>query len=252
MFTSYYISVIDYLINRINLIAINWISPMSLVLPSNLSFSENLQSLSQYYQGLLSEHEPIVDEAKAGLQAVEVLLSAKGLTSGKKLATAGAVKGPGRGRKADVATEPAPAGLQSVKEPAPSLSVVAPTKPRRGPAPKAKNPLKAAAKVKAPKASAKTKVAATPTKGRPRRNSLLQFTSVYQGKTLTDAVEQILRERVGKAVSIEDVVQVLYGDLSSDLFKIAKDRVTKNLSKGKMNGLWDRVPDRLGFYILKR
>lgn len=245
MFTSYYISVIDYLINRINLIAINWISLMAV----NLTFSENLKSLSQYYQGLLAEHEPIVDEAKAGLQAVEVLLSAKGLTSGKKPATAPAVKGPGRGRKADVATEPAPAGLQLVKEPAPSLSVVAPTKPRRGPAPKAKNPLKAAAKVKA---SAKTKVAATPTKGRPRRNSLLQFTSVYQGKTLTDAVEQILRERVGKAVSIEDVVQVLYGDLQSDLFKIAKDRVTKNLSKGKMNGLWDRVPDRLGFYILKR
>jgi hypothetical protein len=44
------------------------------------------------------------------------------------------------------------------------------------------------------------------------------------------------------------VVKELHGELSPDLFRIANDRVIKNLSKGKLEGKWDRVPEQVGFY----
>jgi len=217
---------------------------MSLSLPLDLSssskFSDNLQSLSLHYQKLLADYEPVVTEARAQLHAVEVLLqgTTKSLSLPSGVSAPVKVKGtPGRKPKVAVAQESAP--VESVA----TISVASEAVKKKGPKPKA------TAKIKA---TPKAKDAATPAKGRPRRNSLLQFSAPYQGKTLTDAVGMILKDRQGKAVSIEDVVLVLYGELEIELFKIAKDRVTKNLSKGKVNGLWDRVADRLGYYILKR
>jgi hypothetical protein len=49
--------------------------------PSNVSTdvsTEKLQSLSLYYQDLLAEHEPIVANARAELQVIKDLLSARG------------------------------------------------------------------------------------------------------------------------------------------------------------------------------
>jgi hypothetical protein len=42
----------------------------------------------------------------------------------------------------------------------------------------------------------------------------------------------------------------LYGALSDDQYRVAKDRGTKSLSKGKIDDKWDRVPSQLGFYTL--
>ena len=47
---------------------------LPLDLPSTTKFSDNLQSLSLHYKKLLADYEPVVDEARAQLQAVEVLL----------------------------------------------------------------------------------------------------------------------------------------------------------------------------------
>jgi hypothetical protein len=79
----------------------------------------------------------------------------------------------------------------------------------------------------------------------------LSFLAEYTGETLTSAVERILGDRQGREVGIEEVVSALYGNIDAEQFKVGKDRVTKNLSKGKVTGLWDRVPNKSGYYIAK-
>jgi len=80
--------------------------------------------------------------------------------------------------------------------------------------------------------------------------SSLVMRPLYQGNTLTDAIEKVLQERKGEFVNADSVVKALYGDLSAENFRQAKDRVTKNLSKGKLDGKWERVPNQLGYYTL--
>jgi hypothetical protein len=83
-----------------------------------------------------------------------------------------------------------------------------------------------------------------------RRGSAPRFVKAYQSKTMLDAIGQVLEENRGTSVSIEDVVQSLYGDLKPSLYKIAKDRVTKGLSKGKVNSMWQKVSGQQGFYTI--
>ena len=95
--------------------------------------------------------------------------------------------------------------------------------------------------------------AAAPTPALPRRagrSSSLAMRGPYQGNTLTEAIAKILQERKGEFVTADSIVKALYGDLSNETFRLAKDRVTKNLSKGKLDGLWERVPHQLGYYTL--
>lgn len=83
-----------------------------------------------------------------------------------------------------------------------------------------------------------------------RRGSAPRFLKAYQSKTMLDAIGQVLLDQRGASVSIEDVVQALYGDLKPSLYKVAKDRVTKGLSKGKVNGMWDKVAGQQGYYTM--
>jgi hypothetical protein len=101
----------------------------------------------------------------------------------------------------------------------------------------------APAKVEATKVHAKDK-------SKSGRNGKLRMKDSYQGKTMLDAIGMVLRANVGKAVSADNVVNSLYGALSDDQFRVAKDRVTKSLSKGKIDAMWDRVPNQLGVYTI--
>jgi hypothetical protein len=139
------------------------------------------------------------------------------------------------------------------------------TAAKAAPAPKA---IKAPKATKAPKAVATKAPKATPVKAAPKaskkaeveskasqpkksgRMSSLVMRPLYQGNTLTDAIEKVLQERKGEFVNADSVVKALYGDLSAENFRQAKDRVTKNLSKGKLDGKWERVPNQLGYYTL--
>lgn len=146
-----------------------------------------------------------------------------------------------RGRAASVKTEPTKAtkAPKAVKE---AKVAKAPKQPK---APKV------AAKVATPKASKKIEAApkAVSSKKSGRMSSLV-MRPLYQGNTLTDAIEKVLQERKGEFVNADSVVKALYGDLSVENFRQAKDRVTKNLSKGKLDGKWERVPNQLGYYTL--
>jgi outer membrane biosynthesis protein TonB len=166
-----------------------------------------------------------------------------------------------RGRAASVKTE----------APAPKAAKAPKTAAKAAPAPKATKATKApkAVATKAPKAVATKATKATPVKATPKaskkaeaesskasqpkksgRMSSLVMRPLYQGNTLTDAIEKVLQERKGEFVNADSVVKALYGDLSAENFRQAKDRVTKNLSKGKLDGKWERVPNQLGYYTL--
>jgi hypothetical protein len=103
-----------------------------------------------------------------------------------------------------------------------------------------------AEKVEAPKATSKK----GKTKDKGGRNGKLKMKDSYLGKTMLDAIGMVLKANTGKAVSADSVVNSLYGALSDDQFRVAKDRVTKSLSKGKIDEMWDRVPNQLGVYTI--
>jgi hypothetical protein len=119
-----------------------------------------------------------------------------------------------------------------------SVTAVVATKPESTEAPKAK-------RGRQPKATT-TKVEAET----PRRRGGLKLIKPYQDSTMLDALESALEDRKGTPVSADTLVEALYGELKPDQFKLAKDRVTKSLSKGKIENRWDRVPDKIGCYTI--
>lgn len=86
-------------------------------------------------------------------------------------------------------------------------------------------------------------------KGRRReRVQGLKIIKPYHNLTMHEAIAQVLKTK-GGAVDTDTIVYALYGrDLTPEQFKVAKDRVTKSLSKGKQEGKWYRLPDRAGVY----
>jgi outer membrane biosynthesis protein TonB len=193
---------------------------MTIDLPVTLQpdgFGATLQALHSSLQGFLSEYEDKVAQARAQLAHVEALLGTLPAEAPKTKAK----------KKEVVAVVPVVAPVVIAEVPP------APTKGRK------------------PKAAAKPEVApAAKGRGRGHRRGSLTTRPAYDGLTLTEAIEKILNERQGQAVNADDVVNILYGDLTETVFRVAKERVTKNLSKGKGEDRWKRVPNQLGYYTL--
>jgi outer membrane biosynthesis protein TonB len=193
---------------------------MTIDLPVTLQpdgFGATLQALHSSLQGFLSEYEDKVAQARAQLAHVEALLGTLPAETPKTKAK----------KKEVVAVAPVVAPVVIAEVPP------APTKGRK------------------PKAAAKPEVApAAKGRGRGHRRGSLTTRPAYDGLTLTEAIEKILNERQGQAVNADDVVNILYGDLTETVFRVAKERVTKNLSKGKGEDRWKRVPNQLGYYTL--
>lgn len=196
---------------------------MTIDLPVTLQpegFGATLQALHSSLKGFLSEYEDKVAQARAQLAHVEALLGTLPAETPKAKA-----------KKKEVAVAPVAAPVVIAEVPP------APTKGRK------------------PKAIAQPEAApvATPAakgRGRGHRRGSLTTRPAYEGLTLTEAIEKILNERQGQAVNADDVVNILYGDLTETVFRVAKERVTKNLSKGKGENRWKRVPNQLGYYTL--
>ena len=197
---------------------------MTIDLPVTLQpegFGATLKALHSSLQSFLSEYEDKVAQARDQLAHVEALLG----TLPAQAPTTKAKK------KEVVAVAPVVAAVV-IDEVLP-----APTKGRK------------------PKDIAKPSVApvampAATGRGRGHRRGSLTTRPAYEGLTLTEAIEKILNERQGQAVNADDVVSILYGDLTESVFRVAKERVTKNLSKGKGENRWKRVPNQLGYYTL--
>ena len=199
---------------------------MSIDIPVSLQpdgFGASLLALQSHLQGFLAEYEDKVAQAKAQLEHVEALLGSLPAEAPKA-----------KGKKKEAIAAPV-----VIDDVAPVVVEVPPT-PTRG---------------RKPKAIAKPEVTpvATPAakgRGRGHRRGSLTMRPSYEGLTLTEAIEKILHERQGQAVNADDVVGILYGQLEETVFRVAKERVTKNLSKGKGENRWKRVPTQLGYYTL--
>lgn len=192
-------------------------SPVSL---QSEGFGASLLALQSHLHEFLAEYEDKVAQARAQLAHVEALLGSLPADAPK---------------------------ARKKKEVAPVETVVPVTLVAEVPVP--------ATRGRKPKAIAKIEaqpVAATTATGRGRghRRGSLTMRPSYEGLTLTEAIEKILNERLGQAVNADDVVNILYGDVEETVFRVAKERVTKNLSKGKGEGRWKRVPTQLGYYTL--
>jgi hypothetical protein len=185
-----------------------------LLLNSSDTAQPTLESLQFYYQTIATDYENNAKQARAQLDHVEALLRAST-------------------RSVQASFKP----QASVVAPAALLTAKAPTPARES---------------KSSVAAPPARVSAAPSKREApaRRGSAPRFLKAYQSKTMLDAIGQVLLEQRGASVSIEDVVQSLYGDLKPSLYKVAKDRVTKGLSKGKVNGMWDKVSGQQGYYTM--
>ncbi|HEY9647516.1 MAG TPA: hypothetical protein V6C88_14160 [Chroococcidiopsis sp.] len=96
------------------------------------------------------------------------------------------------------------------------------------------------------KSSAKASPAQKYSTFHPRRSVLKEF----EGKTLREAIRIILTRRANEALSINDVMDELYGKtLSKESFKVAKSVVVVELSKGKLAKQWSSAPGQRGVYI---
>ncbi len=197
-------------------------------------FGATLQALQSHLQGFLAEYEDKVAQARAQLAHVEALLGSLPAEAPKAKSK----------KKEVIAPVVAPVVTPIVVPEIPAAIVVpvvaeVPTAPKKG-RPKSVSPAPLPAPV------------ATPAKGRGRghRRGSLSMRPSYEGLTLTEAIHKILTEREGQAVNADDVVNILYGNLEETDFRVAKERVTKNLSKGKGEKKWSRVPTQLGYYTI--
>ncbi|AFY70448.1 hypothetical protein Pse7367_2184 [Thalassoporum mexicanum PCC 7367] len=167
-----------------------------------------VQELKEHYQRIVDEYGKVVDNARSQLERIESFLQD---LSGLKLSGA------------------------STSKKSSSSSTVATTSTTKSKTAKATSGRK-------PKAAA-----AKTTKGRKKKVSL-KLQGSYQKLTLIAAIAKVLESKEGKIVNADEVVKALYGELKPSDHKVAKDRVTKNLSKGKTEGRWARLPDQLGAY----
>jgi hypothetical protein len=216
---------------------------MSIDLPVSLQpdgFGATLQALQSHLQGFLAEYEDKVAQARAQLAHVEALLGSLPAEAPKAKSKKKEVVAP------VVASLAAPVVAPTVVPEIPAAIVVpvvaeVPTPAKKGRKPKAV----ASAPVPAPAATPAAKG-----RGRGHRRGSLSMRPSYEGLTLTEAIEKILTEREGQAINADDVVNILYGNLEETVFRVAKERVTKNLSKGKGENKWSRVPTQLGYYTI--
>ena len=81
-----------------------------------------------------------------------------------------------------------------------------------------------------------------------RSASELTMLPQYQGLSKLKAIEKFFENNPGKVVSITEVIEALYGQITSIQRMMVRDTIGKTLSLGKKRGLWKNVPRRLGFY----
>jgi hypothetical protein len=223
-----------------------------------------LEALRNHYQDQVTEYEQAATTARSQLDHIQALLFHISVAPVRSFNTSSLKPAQ---TKSSAASDPVVIPAAESREPAALTKPAKTAKPANAKASASKpaaKPAKTAAitkvpagrgkragitvaeKVEAPKATSKKGKA----KDKGGRNGKLKMKDSYLGKTMLDAIGMVLKANTGKAVSADSVVNSLYGALSDDQFRVAKDRVTKSLSKGKIDEMWDRVPNQLGVYTI--
>jgi hypothetical protein len=218
------------------------------------------EALRSHYQEQVTEYEQAAAIARSQLEHIEALTLQVSVapvrsfdTSSLKPAQAQTKAKTKLGAASGSVSTPANVAEVPATTPTKTAKAAKTTKP-------AAKPAKMAAITKAPAGRGKrVGIAVAPKAEAPKAkskqqskggNGKLKMKASYQGKTMLDAIGMVLQANQGKAVSADNVVNSLYGALSDEQFRVAKDRVTKSLSKGKIDAMWDRVPNQLGVYTI--
>ncbi len=80
----------------------------------------------------------------------------------------------------------------------------------------------------------------------------IPFVSNLSGMKLGDAILTVLQENPETVSHTDYIVRAVYGELEGNLLRTAKDRVTKELSRGFKMGRWYRLLDTPGYYTVSK
>jgi hypothetical protein len=217
-----------------------------------------LDTLRIHYNNLVAQYEGLASNARSQLEHIDALLAHVPAAPVRSF-DPGEISVPAKPKATS-------AKVSGSVEPTPVKLVKAPKAVAKAPKAAAKAPKAAAAITKAPTKTKRAEIISiAPPKGKatkvvakavaaPKakggRSGKLTMKAPYGSLTMLDAIGSVLEANKGKPVSADSVVDILYGSLSANQLKIAKDRVTKSLSKGKIEDRWDRVPNQMGVYTL--
>lgn len=93
-----------------------------------------------------------------------------------------------------------------------------------------------------------SKVAPKPEKTSSKRNSLALLPA-YQGLRKLDAIAQVLKTEAGQEVTIDSVVQMLYGNLSAAEHRAERFRMKTAMFQGVKKGLWQKAATPSSYLI---
>jgi len=80
----------------------------------------------------------------------------------------------------------------------------------------------------------------------------IPFVPSLNGMRLGDAILTVLQANPETVFHNDNVVRAIYGELEENLLRIAKDRVTKELSRGYKLGRWQRLDNKPGCYTFSK
>jgi hypothetical protein len=84
------------------------------------------------------------------------------------------------------------------------------------------------------------------------RSMNIPFVPKLEGMKLGDAIFTVLQETPNTVSHTDYIVRAIYGELEGNTLRTAKDRVTKELSRGYILGRWYRLPDTPGYYTISK
>ncbi len=80
----------------------------------------------------------------------------------------------------------------------------------------------------------------------------IPFVPSLNGMRLGDAILTVLQANPEVVFHNDNVVRAIYGELDENLLRVAKDRVTKELSRGYKLGRWQRLDNKPGCYTFSK
>lgn len=73
----------------------------------------------------------------------------------------------------------------------------------------------------------------------------------YDQMNKIDAITQIMKERSGNLVHMDDLILKLYGELSGDELKVERKRMHNTMYQGTQQNRWIKSPNAPMSYICK-
>jgi hypothetical protein len=100
-----------------------------------------------------------------------------------------------------------------------------------------------------PKAIA-TKASPAPQNGKPERATVLSLLPAFAGLSKTEAVAQVMADHAGQAVSLDQIIELLHGEMDLSDLKQERKRMRTIMWRGVDSKKWQRVKGKDSHYIL--